>query len=89
MPKPTVGRSVLVMGGPAVSNGTDIAPGVITRVWSDEMVNVTIYPDYSNQPRCCSSVRLYRDEASAREAHRAVGPEGSSVTPYAYWPTIS
>lgn len=88
MPKPTVGRSVLVLGGPAVSNGTDVAPGVITRVWSDEMVNVTIHPDYSNQPRCCSSVRLYPNEAAAREAHDSA-PNGAGTTPYAYWPTIS
>lgn len=88
MPKPTVGRSVLVIGGPAVSNGTDVAPGVITRVWGDDMVNVTVFPDFSNQPRCCSSVRLYRDEQAARDA-KADAPEGAGATPYAYWPTIS
>lgn len=89
MPKPTVGRSVLVLGGPAVSNGTDIAPGVITRVWSEDTVNVTVYPDGRNESRACTSVRLYRDEAAAREAHAAVGPEATATARFAYWPTMS
>lgn len=88
MPKPTVGRTVLVVGGPAVFNGTDVAPGVITRVWSDEMVNVTIFPDYSQGVCACSSVRLYPDETAAREA-RDSAPGGAGLIPYAYWPTIS
>jgi hypothetical protein len=87
MPKPTVGRSVLVLGGPAVFNGTDVAPAVITRVWSDELVNVTVFPDSSQGVCSCTSVRLCRDEATARGT-RDSAPEGSTAA-YAYWPTIS
>jgi hypothetical protein len=87
MPKPTVGRNVLVLGGPAVFNGTDVAPAVITRVWSEEMVNVTVFPDSSQGVCSCTSVRLYRDEATARSA-RDSAPEGSTAA-YAYWPMIS
>lgn len=84
MPKPTVGRTVLVMGGAAVSNGTDVAPGVITRVWNEGLVNVTISPDGSNQPRSATSVTLVHDETAARER----AGEHTTV-PVAFWPTIS
>ena len=87
MPKPTVGRSVLVTGGAAVFNGADVAPAVITRVWSDDLVNVTVFPDASQGVCACTSVRLFRDETAARGA-RDSAPEGST-TAYAYWPTIS
>lgn len=87
MPKPTVGRSVLVLGGPAVFNGTDVAPAVITRVWSDDLVNVTVFPDGSQGVCSSTSVRLYRDEAAARGA-RDNAPGGSTAA-HAYWPTIS
>ncbi len=33
--KPSLARMVLVVGGPANSNGADVAPAVVTRVWSE------------------------------------------------------
>ena len=86
MPKPTVGRTVLVTGGPANSNGTHIAPGVITRVWADSLINVTVFPDGSNQPRALTSVTLHRDEEAAVQAAQDAGTD---TVPYAFWPTIS
>jgi hypothetical protein len=84
MPKPTVARTVLIVGGVAVSNGTDVAPAVITRVWNDGLLNVTAFPDGSNQPRTVTSVTLVHDEAAARKRFE----EHPSV-PTAFWPTIS
>lgn len=77
----------MVLGGPAVSNGADVAPAVITRVWSDELVNVMVFPDGSDQPRAATSVRLCRDEDRAR-AHLA-GVVASSAVPVAYWPAMT
>jgi hypothetical protein len=42
---PTVGRIVLVPMDPAMNNGSDLAPAVITRVWEDGSVNVHVLPD--------------------------------------------
>jgi hypothetical protein len=42
---PTVGRIVLVPMDPAMNNGSDVAPAVITRVWDDGSVNVHVLPD--------------------------------------------
>jgi hypothetical protein len=43
--KPSIGRIVLVPMDPAKNNGADVAPAVITRVWSDTTVNVHVLPD--------------------------------------------
>ena len=45
MPKPSLGRVVLIPADPAVNNGADVAPAIITRVWSDEIVNVRVLLD--------------------------------------------
>lgn len=43
--KPSVGRIVHVPADPAENNGADVAPAVITRVWSDTCVNVRVLLD--------------------------------------------
>ena len=43
--KPSVGRIVHVPMNPNKNNGADVAPAVITRVWSDECVNVHVLAD--------------------------------------------
>lgn len=45
--KPSVGRIVhyrLCEQEPTI-NGTDVHPAIITRVWSDTCVNLTVFPD--------------------------------------------
>lgn len=43
--KPSLGRIVLVPMDPTTNNGSDVAPAVITRVWTDTMINVKILTD--------------------------------------------
>lgn len=45
MPTPSLGQIVLVPADPAVNNGADTAPAVITRVWTDDVVNVRVLLD--------------------------------------------
>ena len=44
--QPTLGRIVLHRG--IESNVATVHPAVITRVWSDECVNLTVFPDNDN-----------------------------------------
>lgn len=84
MQTPSVGRIVIVESSVVASNGTDIAPAIITRTWGENLggghtVNVTAFPD--NAPaRPVSSVRLYAD----REA--ALADELRAEATVAYWP---
>jgi hypothetical protein len=43
--KPSIGRIVHVLVDPATNNGADVAPAVITRVWSDTCVNARVLLD--------------------------------------------
>jgi hypothetical protein len=45
MPTPSLGRIVLVPADPAVNNGAHTAPAVITRVWTDDVINVRVLLD--------------------------------------------
>lgn len=64
--KPAVCRIVMVGVNAAGNNGTDVAPAIITRVWSNDMVNVKVLND---GPACewKTSVRLFDTEEQARE----------------------
>lgn len=46
--KPSVGRIVLFEIDPTWNNGATVAPAVITRVWSDTMVNLRVLCDSEN-----------------------------------------
>jgi hypothetical protein len=48
--KPSIGRIVHVLVDPAINNGSDVAPAVITRVWSE-----------SGPDRWCVNYRLLLD----------------------------
>ena len=61
MPKPTLGRIVHVLMDPAMNNGADIAPAIITRVWSDTTVNLRVLTDSQNPPLWRTS-SIYADD---------------------------
>lgn len=74
--KPTIGRVVHVLVDPKINNGSDVAPAMITRVWSDECVNLRVLHD--GPPVAPSGVyrqdwltswRLF-ESREALEAHR-------------------
>ena len=71
---PTIGRVVLVPMDPATNNGADVAPAIITRVWTETMVNVRVLGD-RNDVEWRTSLRLH-DE-------RPADVEG---THHAWWP---
>jgi hypothetical protein len=75
MHKPSVCRMVLAKVEPTMNNGSDVAPAVITRVWSDEMVNLRVLCD-GDSTLWQTSVNLY---ATAEDVP-------ADATRAAYWP---
>lgn len=80
--KASLGRIVLVTGQYVTANGTDTAPAIVTRVWGDDLVNVSALPDIAGEVRRCTSIQIHPDEESAR-AWIAEDPNRSIA---AYWP---
>lgn len=81
MQKPSVGRIVHAVL-PSQVNGTDLAPAVITRVWSERedgswTVNLSVLPDATAAVYVMTSARLCEDEETARAS-------GQAFT--AFWP---
>jgi hypothetical protein len=78
--KPSVGRIVLVFADPKLNNGADEAPAIITRVFSDTCVNVTVFPDATTPyPRTSVNLHATRDEAQGsrrRDARQLGQPAG-------------
>lgn len=65
---PTIGRIVLYRG-PLLTNGAPEAPAIVTRVWSDTCVNITVFRDYGT-PEIVASVPLDADKATdAKVSH--------------------
>lgn len=56
---PSMGRIVMVNADPDENNGADQAPAVITRVWSDTLVNVRVFLDADTTPEWRTSVKLH------------------------------
>lgn len=63
--KPSIGRIVITFVHETMNNGTDVCPAVITRVWSDTMVNVRTINDSQNM-EWKTSVSLFATEDEAR-----------------------
>jgi hypothetical protein len=79
---PAIGRIVHVIGPDAESNGARVAAAVITRVWSEDLVNVTIFPD-GGAPISRTSIKLYADEDEARSITYA---DVRYLPNQAFWP---
>lgn len=78
--KPSLGRVVLTRVDPAMNNGSDIAPAIITRVWNDHlgpehwMVNIRVQLDAFTMPLWATSVKLLDAEPAADAQHVAWWP---------------
>jgi hypothetical protein len=83
---PTVGRIITVVGGVARSNGTDVAPAIVTRAWGQRedgawTINARVFPDAGIEQNATSIV-LWPDEDAARATL-----EGQPLTVHAaFWP---
>lgn len=95
---PTIGRVVHVLVDPKANNGADVAPAIITRVWSGTCVNVRVLRDgYPDPAEWMTSISLHasrealEDHTEQRRAEfAAAGADPGSVAPYgAFWPPRS
>lgn len=71
--RPTLGRIVIVPMNPNANNGATEAPAIITRAWSDVLVNVKVLGDNSTEPEWRTSVVLHA-ERPAEPKHDAWWP---------------
>jgi len=69
--KPSLGGIVLVPMAPNENNGSDVAPAIVVRVWSDTTVNVRIFRDNETEEWRTSAV--YIDELPDEESREALG----------------
>jgi len=75
--KASIGRIVIVRTIQDF-NGSHFHPGIITRAWSDTMVNVKVLPD-CGAPFDSTSVTLYATQAEG---------EAAGLSVFAHWPVI-
>lgn len=68
--KPSIGRIVLVPMKTDHNNGAPVAPAVVTRVWSDTMVNVRVLADSGETPAWRTSCTFAKslDDATGNQA---------------------
>lgn len=65
--QPSLGRIVLVAADPAMNNGADTAPAVITRVWTGTAINVRVLLDSDGAPPWRTSL-TYADALDGLDA---------------------
>jgi len=88
MQKPSLCRWVLTPVEKSYNNGAEVAPALITRVWGDDMVNLTVFGDY-NSPTFKSSAKLFATEEEMWAWVKENTPEDHEMAtnPLAcYWP---
>lgn len=71
---PSLGRIVLVPVDPTTNNGADVAPGIITRVWSATCVNVRVLLDAGANPTWKTSLALFDTADEAKVGHSCYWP---------------
>lgn len=81
MQKPSLGRIVITRVPPALNNGADEAPAIITRVWGEQpdgswTVNMRVLTDTPDNPLSKTSVRLVdeRPKVNGEDMHAAWWP---------------
>lgn len=86
--KAGIGRVIHVIGKGVHSNGAEVAPALITRVWGEpdatgkQLVNATIFPDLG-KPHPQGSIHIH---PSREKAHEAVTRELGADPIAAFWP---
>jgi hypothetical protein len=92
--KPSIGRIVHVLVDPQTNNGSDVAPAMITRVWSDTCVNIRVSRDNHPGPEeWLTSISLYDSldalESSVAQRQAEFDATGQEIKAYrggAFWP---
>ena len=80
---PSVCRIMMMLVDPAKNNGSDVAPAIITRVWSDHLVNLRVLYDGHGTVEWMTSVGLFDTEDEARECENTYS---GGLTCAAFWP---
>jgi hypothetical protein len=60
--KPSLGRIVLVPMDPNGNNGATCSPAIITRVWSDDTINVSVFGDSAASATVLRTSATFVDE---------------------------
>lgn len=87
-PRPHLGQMVHVLVDKRHNNGSDVAAAFVTRVWSNQMVNLRVVLDGTNHSiEWATSRVLHPTEAEAREHHANGLLDGAEppVSAHAFW----
>lgn len=92
----SIGHIVHVLVDPAQNNGSDIAPGIVTRVWGDpytpgtaalerQTVNVKVLLD-QNQDLWLTSIWVFDDRPTAEQLEMLNQQNPKGYRAVAFWP---
>jgi hypothetical protein len=81
---------VLCLVDPARNNGADVAPAIITRVWSDTSINVRVLRDALGELDWRAFIPLWPSRSDMEAHHAALIADGRMPTGTrptgAFWP---